>query len=121
MERGISQSELEVMLCIWRADAPVTVRDILCLIGGGRSYQTIQTFVNRLHVKGFLNMAGRRDRSFTYTPAVTRAKYAASVAAELLDGSAGASAAELVMELDRLGVLSEGDRAALRAATEPKH
>ena len=95
--KDVSAAELEVMTKIWEADKPITIKDIWQSIGENKwTYQTVQTFVNRLHMKGFIEMVGKRVRSFEYVPCVTRAEYLALTKGALFTGEPGASIADLL-------------------------
>ena len=59
--KDVSAAELEVMIRIWEADKPTTIKDVWQAIGENKwTYQTVQTFVNRLHMKGFIEIVGKR-------------------------------------------------------------
>ena len=98
--KDVSAAELEVMIKIWEADKPITIKDIWQSIGENKwTYQTVQTFVNRLHMKGFIEISGKRVRSFEYVPSVTRAEYLAFTKGQLFTGEPGASVADLLKAL----------------------
>ena len=108
--RDVSAAELEVMIKIWEADKPITIKDIWHEIGENKwTYQTVQTFVNRLHMKGFIEMVGKRVRSFEYVPSVTRAEYLALTKGQLFNGEPGASIADLVKAFYANGNVTEKD------------
>lgn len=108
--KDVSAAELEVMIKIWEADKPITIKDIWQSIGENKwTYQTVQTFVNRLHMKGFIEMVGKRVRSFEYVPCVTRAEYLALTKGSLFTGEPGASVADLLRALYANGNVTEKD------------
>ena len=108
--RDVSAAELEVMIKIWEADKPITIKDIWHEIGEDKwTYQTVQTFVNRLHMKGFIDLVGKRVRSFEYVPCVTRAEYLALTKGHLFNGAPGASIADLVKALYANGNMTDKD------------
>ena len=108
--RDVSAAELEVMIKIWEADKPITIKDIWHEIGEEKwTYQTVQTFVNRLHMKGFIDLVGKRVRSFEYVPCVTRAEYLALTKGHLFNGAPGASIADLVKALYANGNMTDKD------------
>ncbi len=114
--KDVSAAELEVMVQIWNAKEPITIKDIWHNIGENKwTYQTVQTFVNRLHMKGFIEMVGKKIRSFEYIPAVTRAEYVAFTKINLFDGSEGATITELVQALYSTGKVRGEDLDALAA------
>ncbi|MBR3382343.1 MAG: BlaI/MecI/CopY family transcriptional regulator [Clostridia bacterium] len=95
--KDVSAAELEVMIKIWEAGKPTTIKDVWHEVGENKwTYQTVQTFVNRLHMKGFIEMVGKRVRSFEYVPCVTRAEYLALTKGHLFNGEPGASIADLI-------------------------
>lgn len=98
--KDVSAAELEVMIKIWETNKPTTIKDIWQSIGENKwTYQTVQTFVNRLHMKGFIEIVGKRVRSFEYMPCVTRAEYLALTKGHLFTGEPGAAVADLVKAL----------------------
>ena len=67
--KDVSAAELEVMEIIWAAGKPVIITDIWQAIEGHDwTYQTVQTFVNRLNMKGFIKIVGKKVRSFEFLP-----------------------------------------------------
>lgn len=95
--KDVSAAELEVLVKIWEAGKPTTIKDVWAAVGENKwTYQTVQTFVNRLHMKGFIEMVGKRVRSFEYVPCVTRAEYIALTKGHLFNGEPGASVTDLV-------------------------
>lgn len=103
--KDVSAAELEIMKIIWSAGKPVIITDIWREIRGHDwTYQTVQTFVNRLNAKGYIKIVGKQVRSYLYVPAFTRAEYIVLSRGDLLDGSEGASAADLVALLIKRGM-----------------
>ena len=108
--KDVSSAELEVMIKIWEANKPITIKDVWQSIGENKwTYQTVQTFVNRLHMKGFIDMVGKRVRSFEYVPCVTRAEYLALTKGRLFTGEPGASVSDLVKAFYANGNMTEKD------------
>ena len=108
--RDVSAAELEVMIKIREAEKPITIKDIWEAIGENKwTYQTVQTFVNRLHMKGFIDMVGKRVRSFEYVPCVTRAQYLALTKGHLFNGEPGACVSDLVKALYANGNMTDKD------------
>jgi predicted transcriptional regulator len=70
---GLGPLEAEVMAVLWRADGPVSVREVAERLNTGRSaplaYTTVMTVLSRLAGKGIL-VREQRGRGFVYTPAV---------------------------------------------------
>ena len=108
--KDVSAAELEVMIKIWESDKPITIKDVWETIGENKwTYQTVQTFVNRLHMKGFIEIVGKRVRSYEYVPCVTRAEYIALTKGALFTGESGASVADLVKALYANGNVKDTD------------
>jgi predicted transcriptional regulator len=63
--------EAEVMRVLWRADEPLTVRELLGQLNDNRNprlaYTTVMTVMNRLVDKGALSRE-RRGRGYAYEP-----------------------------------------------------
>lgn len=77
LERWLGPLEARVMIEIWEADAPRTVKRIwidLQRNGGTWKYTTIMTTMTRLWEKGMLNRK-RTGLSFTYTVRETRSRF----------------------------------------------
>jgi predicted transcriptional regulator len=73
---GLAPLESEVMEAVWRAGAPVSVRQVLDALNARRSeplaYTTAMTVMNRLVVKDILARHGKR-RSYVYEATATDA------------------------------------------------
>lgn len=110
IKKDVSSAELEVMELIWKAGKPVIISDIWQELDDHEwTYQTVLTFVNRLNMKGFLKIVGKRIRSFEYVPKLTRAEYIAETRGNLLDGGEGASLADFVKVMYDRGQCSDKD------------
>lgn len=107
--KDVSIAELEVMEQIWLAKGPVTITDIWRLLDEKWTYQTVQTFVNRLHMKGFIDMVGKRVRSFEYVPCVTRSEYLALTKGHLFSDAPGASVTDFISCLYVNGIIHDSD------------
>lgn len=106
--KDVSSAELEIMKIIWSAGKPVIITDIWREIQGHDwTYQTVQTFVNRLNAKGYIKIIGKQVRSYLYVPALTRAEYIVMTRGDLLDGSEGAGIADVVKLMSKRGLLKE--------------
>lgn len=110
----IGALEAEVLGCLWKADEPLSVRDVVSrLRGRERAYTTVMTVLTRLHEKGLVERV-LSGRAYLYRAAGTPAEIAArriqelvaasedpkAVLAHLVDGLA--SDPELLRTLDRL-------------------
>ena len=108
--KDVSPAELEIMQIIWKAGKPVIVTDIWQAVQGHDwTYQTVQTFVNRLHAKGYIEAVSKRVRSFEYLPCLTRAEYISESRGMLLDGGEGASVADFIRAMKNAGRLTRQD------------
>ena len=65
--------EAEVMVVLWRADGPASVRDVVERLNADRAaplaYTTVMTVLSRLAGKGIL-VREQQGRGFVYTPVV---------------------------------------------------
>ena len=108
--KDVSAAELEVMELIWAAGKPVIITDIWQAIEGHDwTYQTVQTFVNRLHMKGFIKVVGKKVRSFEYLPLLTRAEYVVESRGQPFTGGEGATVADFVRAMRRAGRCTNAD------------
>ncbi|MBR3299033.1 MAG: BlaI/MecI/CopY family transcriptional regulator [Clostridia bacterium] len=106
--KDVSSAELEIMKIIWTAGKPVIITDIWREIEGHDwTYQTVQTFVNRLNAKGYIKIVGKQVRSYLYLPTVTRAEYIVQSRGDLLDGGEGASLSDVVSIMYKNGICSK--------------
>ncbi len=113
--KDVSSAELEVMKTIWAAGKPVIITDIWREIQGHDwTYQTVQTFVNRLNAKGYIKIIGKQVRSYLYVPALSRAEYIVMTRGDLLDGSEGASLADLARLMNQQGLCDKTQLEKLR-------
>lgn len=113
--KDVSSAELEIMKIIWSAGKPVIITDIWREIQGHDwTYQTVQTFVNRLNAKGYIKIAGKQVRSYLYVPAFTRAEYVVLSRGDLLDGSDGASVADVLALMIERGKCDEAQLEKIR-------
>ena len=112
--KDVSSAELEIMKIIWTAGKPVIITDIWREIEGHDwTYQTVQTFVNRLNAKGYIKIVGKQVRSYLYLPTVTRAEYIVQSRGDLIDGGEGASITDVVSLMYKQGICSKDELAKL--------
>jgi predicted transcriptional regulator len=113
--RGFGHLEREVMRAIWRAEQPVTGREIANSLATHQelAYTTVITVVDRLREKGYLGR--RRDgRSYRYHPLVAEEDYASALMEQVLDDSEDRSGALLRFA----GRLTAEEADALRTALQ---
>lgn len=83
--QSLSESEMEIMRVIWKADAPMTTAQLLDLFAHkGWKVQTMSTFLARLVEKGVLH-AEKHGKANTYTPAVSEQGYHQMEAQHVID------------------------------------
>src|SRR5262245_6193947 len=76
--KSLGPLELELLQEIW-AGGEMSVRDVHRRHTGGLAYTTLMTTLDRLYKKGFLERK-KSGRAFLYSPAMSRAQFAAMVA-----------------------------------------
>lgn len=85
MFQSLSDSEMEIMQEIWRAQPPVTSNQLLTTFAHKAwKAQTMSTFLTRLVDKGLLSVK-RRGKTNEYTPAVTEREYHKREARHVID------------------------------------
>lgn len=108
--KDVSSAEYEIMQIIWAAKKPVIITDIWREIRAHDwTYQTVQTFVNRLNAKGYIKIVGKHIRSYLYLPTITRAEYIVQSRCAILDGSDGASVSDVVSLMYKQGLCKKAD------------
>lgn len=82
---GLGVLETAVMDVLWRAQNPLTVREVLIEINHSRrlAYTTVMTVLDNLHRKGWV-LRERSGRAYLYRPAQARAEAAARALREVL-------------------------------------
>ncbi|XVV00716.1 BlaI/MecI/CopY family transcriptional regulator [Actinosynnema sp. CA-248983] len=85
---GLGELEAAVMEVLWRAPAPVKVRDVLDELNKDRAlaYTTVMTVLDNLHRKGWVDRE-RDGKAFRYEAAVSRTEAAAKALREVLTAS----------------------------------
>ena len=109
-----SKAELEIARIVWDLNA-ATVRQVLESLPAKRQpdYKTVQTYLRRLEVKGYLR--SRRDgRTSVYTPRVRPAQVIRETVGDLVDRLFGGEALPLVEQLISDRKLSHQDLEKLR-------
>ena len=83
--QGFGELEAAIMDVVWRADAPVRVRDVLEQLDPARhpAYTTVMTVMDNLYRKGWLHRA-RDGRAYTYAATRSRIQAATDAVRELL-------------------------------------
>ncbi|MFQ5706836.1 MAG: BlaI/MecI/CopY family transcriptional regulator [bacterium] len=119
--KKLAEAEWQVMRGVWSFARPVTVREVHSHLypEGEKAYTTVQTIMNILVDKGFLQKEKIGMVNF-YQPTVSRADFAESethsLVARIFNGSFGALASYLVDS----GELTPKDLHRLKALIEAK-
>ena|SRR5664279_1569388 len=89
--RAAGDLESEILAALWAAEAPVTVAEVVDVLGGELAHNTVLTILTRLHAKGAVarEPAGRGHR---YSPVLDEAGITAQRMRALLDKEADHSA-----------------------------
>jgi predicted transcriptional regulator len=103
------------MTCLWQRDEPMTVREVLREVNGGRTwaYTTVMTVLDKLHRKGQLQRE-MHERVWRYIPVRTRAEHTAALLQEVL--AEGGDRREALLHF--VADLDEETVAELRAAVD---
>ncbi|MEV6929551.1 BlaI/MecI/CopY family transcriptional regulator [Dactylosporangium sp. NPDC051485] len=110
---GFGDLEAAVMLQLWAADGPVTVRQVHTALSEERdlAYTTVLTVMDKLHRKGWLRRAPQ-GRAHVYAAVATREQYGAGLMRAALTDSGDREQTLLHF----LGQMTLDEAAALRAA-----
>ena len=110
----ISDSELEVMKILWRADDALSVTDIRETLQKERGWEatTVKTLIGRLLAKGVISQEKRKV--FYYSPLIGEEEYNAWATDNLIRKLYRGSARDLVAALVRSEGLSRADIEELR-------
>lgn len=77
-DKRLPDAELEIMKVIWHNPCPISTSEVKKLIDSETdnvwTQQTLQSFLNRLIAKGFLEK-GKRGKEYIYTPLVAEKDY----------------------------------------------
>jgi predicted transcriptional regulator len=86
--RGLGDLERAAMDILWRAEAPLKVRDVLERLDTGKelAYTTVMTVLDNLHRKQWVRRE-RVGKAYVYHPAFSRAEAAVRSLREVLDDS----------------------------------
>ena len=76
------------MGCLWSADEPMSVRDVLNRLNQDRelAYTTVMTVLDNLHRKEMVRRE-KSGRAWVYLPAASRSSYTAELMQQALDSS----------------------------------
>ena len=120
-KQKLNEAELEIMEGVWHFDRPVTVREVHEVLypQKQKAYTTVQTIMNILTDKGFLQREKRGKVNF-YTPTLSREDAARmetqNLVSRLFQGSFGALANYLINS----GQLTEKDLQEIKALLDQK-
>lgn len=120
-KKRLSGLEWEVMEGVWQVNGNpspygITVREVHGRLypGGKKAYTTVQTVMNILHEKGFLDRKKIGMVNF-YTPTVSREEMAGNETRSLVQRAFGGSFVALANHLVDSGSLSEKELGTLKA------
>lgn len=113
--RKLGDLEALVMERLWSSSDPLSVRQVLERLPGGRdrAYTTVMTVMDNLFQKGFVERE-RSGRAYVYRPAQSRAAHTAEVMEDALSRG-GDRGAALMHFVDQL---TAEETAALRAVLD---
>jgi predicted transcriptional regulator len=111
----ISEGEQVVMEVLWE-QWPLTAAEVAARIDPARGWsdRTVKTMLSRLLAKGVLRHS-EDGRRYLYSPAVSRADFAAGESRRLVDRLFGGRVTPLVAHLAERDTLSEDDIAEIEA------
>jgi predicted transcriptional regulator len=111
--RGFGELEAAIMVQLWAAGEPVTVRHVHTALTERRvlAYTTVLTVMDKLYRKGWL-CRELQGRAHVYRPATSREQYGAGLMREALTDSGDREQALLHF----VGQMTLEEAAALRAA-----
>lgn len=106
--KKLPDAELEIMKIIWHEKEPVSTGEIKALTDNVWTQQTIQSLVNRLISKKFLEKH-KRGREYIYTPLIAEKDYIDYESAEFLKKMHGNSVTNLMRALLDTRKISDND------------
>lgn len=76
----LGQLEATVMGCLWAAEKPMSVREVLKVLNAERqlAYSTVMTVLDNLHRKEMV-LREKSGRAWVYVPAASRSVYTAEL------------------------------------------
>lgn len=111
-EKRLPDAELEIMKVIWHNPVPISTSEVKKIIDSETdnawTQQTLQTLLNRLIAKKFLEK-GKRGKEYIYTPLVAEKDYVEYESREFLSKMHGNSVVGLMKALFDSKKISEED------------
>lgn len=111
--KRLPDSELDIMLAVWRMDGAATAPQILEALEHPFTAGALHTYLKRLEEKGFLSCAKEGKNNY-YTPLVPREDYEGREGRNLLDKLYGKSLGRFAAALYDGGKLTREDVEELR-------
>lgn len=113
--RSFGELEAAIMDVIWAAERPLMVREVLDRLRREPepAYTTVQTVMDILHRKGWLNRA-KQGRAYRYEASTSREDYTAGLLGEVLASTPDRTAAMLRL----VETMDASEVASLRAALD---
>lgn len=108
----LPESELEVMLCLWRHTQPVRTAQLWQEVSAQKQWtlSTLKVLLSRLEQKGFVECS-REGRFTLYRALVSQAEYRRKETSSLLSRYYQNSAKQMVASLVECGQLTDQDLA----------
>lgn len=111
-EKRLPDAELEIMKVIWHNPCPISTSEVKKIIDNETdnewTQQTLQSLLNRLIAKGFLEK-GKRGKEYIYTPLVAEKDYVEYESEQFLKKMHGNSVVGLMKALFDSKKISEDD------------
>ena len=114
MLKRLSESELDVMLVVWRAQEALDTGEVARRLQKGWKIQAVQVVLGRLVKKGYLSCE-KTGRLNYYTPLVTEADYRAAETETFVEKLYRNSPKSLIAALVQSQPLSKEDLEEIRA------
>lgn len=114
---SISNAEMKVMNQIWKAEAMVTVPEMLTILnekGEEWTYPTVATFLRRLEAKGILGVT-KKGNKLCYFPLVSREQYEKNEAESFVESKFGGSLKNFLAAFRGNDKIGKNDMKDLRA------
>lgn len=122
-EKRLPDSELEIMKVIWHSKTPISTSEVKKIIDEETdnewTQQTLQTLLNRLIAKGYLEK-DKRGKEYIYTPIAKEKDYVEYESEQFLKKMHGNSVVGLMKALFDSRKISEDDIKELEKILEEK-
>lgn len=113
-KKSLPESELDIMLVVWRAGKPIAATAILEALEKPLTASALHSYLKRLEEKGYLACA-KEGRVNTYTPLITEESYRRQAGGDVLEKLYNGSLKTFAAALWDGGRLSQADVSELRS------